>query len=112
MSCIGHILLWGAMSIPGEGDRAPDLRTDPVELQREAVDPLGGQAPPPAQEPDHRQADRTEFSFGPAVGYLQVRDADDGTWFIGVQARVRFLRYLGLEGSITFHQDECADGDV
>jgi outer membrane immunogenic protein len=111
MSCIGHVLL-AALSSFGEGDRVPDLRTDPVELQREAVGLPGVPAQEPDRKPDHRRSDQTEFSIGPAVGYQQIRDADDGTWFVGIQARVRFLRYLGLEGAILFHQDEFADGDV
>jgi opacity protein-like surface antigen len=52
------------------------------------------------------------FSLGPAAGYLKVRDADRGTWFGGVQARLHLAPFLAVEGSITFHRDEFQDGDV
>lgn len=52
------------------------------------------------------------FSIGPRVGYIRTRDADDGTWLVGVQARVRILKFLGVEGSVGYHQDEFLDGDV
>lgn len=94
MSCIVLLLL--GLAAAGDEDPAPDLRADPPALQDER----------------RRSDDQVEFSLGPAAGYLRVRDADRGTWFGGVQARVRFLRYLGVEGSITVHQDEFADGDV
>jgi opacity protein-like surface antigen len=60
----------------------------------------------------HRHADGAEFSIGPMGGYLRARDADRGTWFGGVQARLRFLRVLAVEGSISFHQNYYSDGDV
>lgn len=72
-----------------------------------------GEGDPPASlQDDVGQEDRASFSLGPVAGYLKARDADDGTWFGGVQARLRFARILGLEGSITFHRDEYQDGDV
>lgn len=52
------------------------------------------------------------FTVGPAAGFIRTRDADDGTWFGGVQARLRVMPYLAAEASITFHQDDFADGDV
>lgn len=55
--------------------------------------------------------DKTEFSIGPAAGYLSVRDADRGTWFGGVQMRLRFMRYLAVEGAATFHRTRFEDGD-
>lgn len=53
----------------------------------------------------------TPFSIGPVGGYLVVKDADHGTWFGGVQARLRFGMFA-VEGSITAHQNEYEDGDV
>lgn len=52
------------------------------------------------------------WSIGPSAGFLKARDADEGTWFGGVQARLRAADYFGAEGSITFHQDEFLDGDI
>ena len=68
---------------------------------------------PDAQEGrpvDH--GDRATFSLGPVAGYIKTRDADSGTWFGGIQARLHFLRILAVEGSITFHRDEFEDGDI
>lgn len=62
------------------------------------------QDPPPGQAPDAGQ-----FSIGPAVGWLKVRDADDGTWMAGVQARLRLGRVIGVEGAITAHRSDFAD---
>ena len=45
-------------------------------------------------------------------GFINARGADRGTWFGGIQARLRFLRYLAVEGSVSFHQNRYADGDV
>lgn len=55
---------------------------------------------------------REPFSIEPVAGYMRARDADGGTWFGGIQARFRMGDYLGLEGSITFHQDRFSDGDL
>jgi len=42
----------------------------------------------------------------------KLRDADDGTWFGGVQVRVPLTPNLAIEGSIEFHASEFADGDI
>lgn len=56
---------------------------------------------------------KSTFSLGPRVGYLRGRDTDDGTWTVGAQARLRLPGgIIGVEGSIEFHQDEYADGDI
>jgi opacity protein-like surface antigen len=52
------------------------------------------------------------FSIGPAGGYLRARDSDRGTWFGGVQARLRILHFLAAQASITFHQSRYEHGDV
>lgn len=51
------------------------------------------------------------FSLGAVGGYLRVKDADEGTWFGGVQARLRF-GMLAAEASVQVHQDKYEDGDV
>lgn len=69
-------------------------------------------------EPLQDQEDEPEksrgggFSIGPVGGFLKARDADEGTWFAGAQARLRFLRILAAEAAITFHQNEYNDGDT
>jgi len=50
--------------------------------------------------------------FGLRAGYIKPRDADDGTWFGGVQLRVPLTSVLAVEGSIEFHSSEFADGDI
>lgn len=50
--------------------------------------------------------------FGLRAGYIKSRDADDGTWFGGVQARVPITPLLTIEGSIEVHTSEFADGDI
>lgn len=66
----------------------------PVSLPASLVDPL------------------PSLSIGPAVGYLNVRGADRGTWFAGAQARLRFGGVLAAEAAITFHSNEYENGDV
>jgi len=52
------------------------------------------------------------WALGIRAGYLRSRDADEGTWFGGVQVRIYLLEWLGIEGSIEFHQNDFLDGDV
>jgi opacity protein-like surface antigen len=52
------------------------------------------------------------FSIGPAGGYLRARGSDRGTWFGGVQARLRLLNILAAEASITFHQNHYENNDI
>jgi hypothetical protein len=67
----------------------------------------------PAQDPAVRgQKDAASFSIGPVAGYLKARDADRGTWFGGVNMRLRFARIFAIEGSISVHSDSFQDGDI
>ena len=67
----------------------------------------------PQDGPRERHEGSVEgFTLGPVAGFIKTRDADEGTWFGGVQARYRFAGILAVEGSITFHRDEFQDGDV
>lgn len=51
------------------------------------------------------------FSIGAASGYLRAHNSDQGTWFGGVQARLR-MGYFAAEASIQFHQNRFQGGDV
>src|SRR5690242_13687387 len=73
------------------------LDGSPGHANRETTDPEAGAPGAPERE--------TEFSLGPAGGYLHAKGADRGTWFAGAQARLHFLKYLAAEGSITFHEN-------
>lgn len=61
----------------------------------------------PASEEDHSSA----FSLGPAGGYLRVRQADRGTWFAGVQARLH-LGIFAAEASVQYHRNSFEDSSV
>jgi opacity protein-like surface antigen len=58
--------------------------------------------------------DRDRFGpeFGIRAGYIKPRDADEGTWFGGVQLRIPLATSLAIEGSIEFHSSDFDDGDV
>jgi opacity protein-like surface antigen len=73
---------------------------------------LNGDVQEPAQEPPKGQKDAAALSIGPVAGYLKARDADRGTWFGGVNMRLRFARIFAIEGSITAHTDSFQDGDI
>lgn len=68
-------------------------------------------APDPAS-PAGLGSDEISLSAGLRVGYLRARDAERGTWLVGVQGRLQIIEYLAAEASIEFHQDEYMDGDV
>jgi opacity protein-like surface antigen len=50
------------------------------------------------------------FSIGPRVTYFESKDADDGSFSGGVQARLRFTPVLGVEGSVDYRKDDYSDG--
>jgi outer membrane protein len=52
------------------------------------------------------------FGLGPRVGFYQPKDADDGKFFGGLQARFRVLPFLGIEGSVDYHQANFANNLV
>jgi len=81
------------------------LEAEPEAASREAALPLT--LAEPLADPEEPR-----FSLGPAGGYLRAHGADKGTWFGGVQARLKVLPFLAIEGSITFHENEYEDGDV
>lgn len=54
----------------------------------------------------------SKFWLGARAGYLSHRDAEEASWFGGVQARLFLNDWLALEGSVTFHQSEFLDDAV
>lgn len=42
------------------------------------------------------------FGFGPRVGYYTAEDADDGTFYYGIQMRARMGEVVGLEGAVEY----------
>jgi opacity protein-like surface antigen len=45
-------------------------------------------------------------SIGPRLSYFKAKDADNGKWFGGAQARFYPFNALGLEASIDYRQDD------
>lgn len=107
MSIPMWVVLWGAAcAAPGAWETEGDAPLPVSVAEDVSIDP--GEADALPEDPKSSSV----FSIGPAAGYLRVRGADRGTWFGGVQARLRLAEILALEGSITFHQDEFEGGDV
>ena len=52
------------------------------------------------------------IGFGIRAGYLTMKDADEGTWFGGIQARFPIGGMFAIEGSIEYHSTEFEDGDI
>lgn len=42
------------------------------------------------------------FGIGPRVGYYSADDADDGTFYYGIQMRARMSEVVGIEGSVEY----------
>jgi opacity protein-like surface antigen len=107
---------WGegdAVRTPAPKEEEAVLAIDPLPRTLVEEEPLvGAEEEDLFEEASQVQPPRTGFSLGPRAGYLRARDADRGTWFGGVQARLRLSPAFALEGSIEFHQDEFADGSV
>jgi opacity protein-like surface antigen len=53
----------------------------------------------------------TTFSIGPRATYVDPKDADDGEWVVGVQARLHLTSVVAVEGSIDYHK-ETYDPDI
>lgn len=121
MTILGVALsLVGAVGVWADEERMPEsLGTESLTpsaaslgLPTSLRDEVDAERSDDDKDDDRRPSDRVEFSIGPMGGFLKAREADRGTWFAGVQARLRFLRILAVEGAISFHQNEYADGDV
>jgi len=98
-------------------ESAADELWTPASIER--MLPAAAPAPDPDPEPEPSFAfpsslkdEPASFSMGPEGGYLRARNADRGTWFGGVKARLHLAKILAAEASITFHQNRYADGDV
>lgn len=50
------------------------------------------------------------FSIGPRATYSTPKDADEGEWSGGAQARLHLSPGLGLEGSIDYHSNNYGVG--
>lgn len=59
-----------------------------------------------AQAGDEMAVGGHAFSIGPRASYGKAKDADEGVWFGGLQARFGLGEVLGLEGSIDVRKDD------
>ncbi|MBK6879251.1 MAG: porin family protein [Elusimicrobia bacterium] len=51
----------------------------------------------------------TGFSIGPRASYFKAKDAEEGSYSAGVQARAHLTPVLGVEGSIDYRKDKYAN---
>lgn len=91
----------------GDSDPATELpRTlsyfEPVSSIRTASEPV------PAADEDSSKG----WWLGVRAGYIEAKDADNGTWLIGAQVRWHILSFVAVEASIDFHKEKYANGDV
>ena len=114
-SLLTTIALLTALAAPAAAqDTAPAEARESSALASLWLPPDRIDLPTSLAEPEPRgpEDEFASFSIGPAAGYLNVRGADRGTWFGGVQARLHFARFLAAEAAITFHSNHYEDGDV
>ncbi len=52
------------------------------------------------------------FGIGPRAGFYDARDGDEGTFTGGLQARMRVLPFLAIEGSVDYHQADFGNGTM
>jgi len=112
-----HRWLWSAvvlMSIPAMAAAQDLTRADLSRMSLEAEPEAMFREPllPPTLASPLADPEEPRFSIGPAGGYLRAHGADRGTWFGGVQARLKVLPILAVEASITFHENEYENGDI
>ncbi len=96
----------GAMLGPAWGESSPDA--EPV-FTLERTSP---RLPAVFLDEDGGKDTGAGFAIGPFGGFLEAKDADDGTWFAGLGARLYFLRFLAAEASVSFHKSDFNNGDT
>jgi opacity protein-like surface antigen len=79
------------------------------DVPRETIDPALPLSL--SDSPASRAPELLPFSLGLSAGYLRAHNSDTGTWFAGVQARMRF-GIFAAEASIQYHQDQYQNGGV
>jgi len=52
------------------------------------------------------------FGIGPRAGYYKSKDADEGAWYGGVQARFRLGEVIGLEVAADYRAEETFEIDT
>jgi outer membrane protein W len=64
------------------------------------------------EEKEANGPDLPGLSIGLHVGWMEMKDAEDGEVFYGAQLRVYLLPFLALEGSVDVNKQEFIDDDV
>lgn len=54
----------------------------------------------------------SSFMIGPAFGYANVRDADEGSWYLGLMARLKASDVVGFEASVLAYRAEFESESV
>lgn len=55
-----------------------------------------------AQDASNRAAIKNSFGIGPRLGFYKAQDADEGSFYGGIQARARLGAVVGIEGAVDY----------
>lgn len=55
-----------------------------------------------AQDASDRAAIKNTLGIGPRLGYYKAQDADEGSFYGGLQARLRLGAVVGIEGAVDY----------
>jgi opacity protein-like surface antigen len=55
-----------------------------------------------AQDASDRAAIKNSFGIGPRLGFYKAQDAEEGSFYGGLQARARLGAVVGLEGAVDY----------
>lgn len=55
-----------------------------------------------AQDASDRAAIKNSFGIGPRLGYYKAQDAEEGSFYGGIQARARIGAVIGIEGAVDY----------
>jgi opacity protein-like surface antigen len=58
------------------------------------------------------EPNESPFMLGPAAGYMRTRDADEGSWYVGLMARLKVTPFLAVEGMGAFRQHDFTEGAI
>lgn len=59
-----------------------------------------------AQSAADRASIKNTFGIGPRVGYYNSADADEGSFYGGIQARLRLGAFVGIEGAVEYRSKQ------
>lgn len=59
-----------------------------------------------AQSAADRASIKNTFGIGPRVGFYNSADADEGSFYGGIQARARLGAFIGIEGTVEYRSKQ------